>query len=62
MKKLKLTPWYPPHIKPVRIGWYEAAPSPRSNSFLWYWNGRYWGHSDGYRCSFQERAWRGVAK
>lgn len=22
---MKLTPWYPPHIKPVREGWYECV-------------------------------------
>lgn len=39
-----LTPWYPPHIKPKRIGVYKTrltAPMPHPRWFN-YWNGKHW--------------------
>ena len=62
----KLTPWFGPEIKPVRIGMYEcemcAKHTPPSN--LHYWNGKEW------RCSRGDIlgrgldlvTWRGLAR
>jgi len=35
-----LTPWYPPHIKPVRIGAYET--DAMSGGVYQYWDGFRW--------------------
>lgn len=37
----ELTPWYPPEVKPVRVGAYLI----RSSEVVWYrwWNGKKWG-------------------
>lgn len=37
----KLTPWFPPHIKPVRVGWYNAS-AYRKTHIIRYWNGQRW--------------------
>jgi len=40
-----LTPWFPPEVKPVRVGWYVATlwpkyhPAPALHQFRRYWNG-----------------------
>ena len=37
----KLTPWFPPETKPVRIGTYNASEG-RNPGILRYWNGLHW--------------------
>ena len=63
---MKLTGWYPPEIKPVRKGWYDAtiinppdgAPYPRMM-----WDGMQWWHPrNKCPCDFQDRWWRGLAE
>ena len=46
-KNLKLTPWFPNSIKPVRVGVYEIrnpwpVKNPGKTTFR-YWNGQAWG-------------------
>lgn len=66
MTKPKLTPWYPPEIKPGRTGVYIRE--------FWgfsYWDGTFWGfgHSeiDGafrdrlFKSAVQNAKWRGLA-
>lgn len=36
-----LTPWYPPHIKPVRVGVYETDSESEAYQ---HWNGEWWGY------------------
>ncbi len=70
---MKLTPWYPGDVKPVREGVYErdyinASPG----KFYCYWNGKYWGSfytvpsgAVRYRdikSAAQNLPWRGVVK
>lgn len=41
--KTKLTPWYPPEIKPVREGVYEVKSVRRPDFTLFsYWTGQNW--------------------
>lgn len=61
----KVTTWFPSHIKPVHIGWYDVTHS----DFRWFFDGEYW-------CWFigndvknkkivaqcQDREWRGLAE
>lgn len=73
---MKLTPWYPPNIKPVRPGVYEAQ---WGSSKLWedwpysYWTGEEWANSgatpeEALRLknwtlgANQSKKWRGLAK
>jgi hypothetical protein len=58
--KPKLTPWFPAHIKPVRVGDYECTGS----SFKWHWNGAIWCNNgyDKWPCLNQKRVWRGLAE
>jgi len=34
------TPWYPAHIKPVRIGWYELGHVDTQDVDRMFWDGR----------------------
>jgi hypothetical protein len=41
----KMTPWFPPHIKPVNIGVYEVKFTPKGlygSYFYAMWNGKRW--------------------
>ena len=70
----KLTPWYPPHIKPVRKGVYEThVPAWGYNVGLFsYWDGSRWGFledspEDAYKhrkptWGNQFKSWRGLAR
>jgi hypothetical protein len=40
MKNKELTPWFPPHIKPVRPGVYIASVAKQE--FYRRWTGKYW--------------------
>jgi len=63
-----LTPWYPPHIKPVRVGVYET--DTRIGRYQ-HWNGQFWGPYDPdartawlwkhARSGRQSPRWRGLA-
>lgn len=72
-QNLMLTDWFPPDVKPVRVGLYEVKPWPNKIEKVYsYWNGRQWG----FRCEqkfdanlyAQNKAlgpigkWRGLAK
>lgn len=64
----KLTPWFPAHIKPVRVGVYETD---KNRGRYQHWNGRFWGPYDqssrtawlwqDYRSGYQSPSWRGLA-
>lgn len=43
MSKPKLTPWYPPEIKPTRKGIYERKGSRNMLGKYRHWNGVFWG-------------------
>jgi hypothetical protein len=54
--KMKLTPWYPANIKPVREGWYEVRCKFKNVcGGMHYWNGKSWGETFA-------APWRGVRK
>jgi hypothetical protein len=59
----QMTEWYPPEIKPVRVGWYESTPWLKyGDGDRNWWNGRQWiWFEKGYPCSEQSRHWRGLA-
>lgn len=74
MKKLKLTPWYPADVKPVRKGVYDTQ-SQGGDGYA-YWDGRHWFPfkstastalkrgtelSDLGIAEYQGKQWRGVA-
>ena len=39
---MKLTPWFPPKIKPVHVGVYQREHCEPDQARFAYWNGRYW--------------------
>lgn len=67
----KLTPWFPPHVKPVHKGVYETT-SPSETRVFQYWGGEFFGLTatsvdDAMRfphekSRWQDDAWRGLAK
>jgi hypothetical protein len=64
MTDLKLTPWFPPHIKPVYEGVYQVwHPTYGGNKYRWV---KHLGwHHGALICNheFQNKAeWRGVSK
>ncbi len=68
---MKLTPWFPPDVKPVHIGWYHtgvAAKCPINDvkseaNCNWWWNGSHWTAFDGCAPIYnQNRYWRGLAE
>lgn len=42
----RLTEWFPPHVKPVRVGVYEVVDSDGELGWYAFWNGKKFG----YRC------------
>ena len=72
MSKETLTDWFPPHIKPVRVGRYHTgcgSCDPRYNEesespYNWWWDGEGWRAFPNYpqQNEFQDRWWRGIAK
>lgn len=71
---MKLTPWFPANIKPVRVGPYEVQVNStyaKGRSFQ-YWNGSEWRFRDGsptfamelrhYRTFFESPVWRGLTE
>lgn len=73
MSTKKLTPWFPPEVKPVREGVYIATVV-REETFYRYWDGRLWLTGDntvkgayreageGIPTWHQSIHWRGLAK
>ena len=69
---MKLTPWFPETIKPVRPGIYQIASVDALEVFDSYWDCRAWGwpsfkpHSafvyKNYVSPIQDRRWRGLAE
>jgi hypothetical protein len=73
---MKLTPWFPPEIKPVRNGIYETRInncSCNTKGEISNWNGQRWSHQVGKmanksyltdfgNCAAQDKLWRGLAK
>jgi len=68
---MKLTPWFPPEVKPVHVGYYETGIDYRhpesekggKSIFLWWFDGKNWvDASRAYKCSEQNRYWRGLAE
>ena len=66
---MKLTPWFPVHSKPVRVGVYEIF-----GGYYSYWSGRFWVATDATpqfaadprffdlpSCT-QDKKWRGLAE
>jgi len=70
----KMTPWFPPHIKPVYEGVYEVKFTPKgsSESYLYAaWNGKRWSRVATYEQmahwhsnfdALQNKYWRGFIK
>ena len=76
-KKDKLTPWFPPGIKPVHIGVYPVKfrlyPGQREQIGYAYWTGKMWTNSsdsvkfayiykDWTEGAVQQKSWRGFAQ
>ncbi len=60
-EEMKLTGWYQPDQKPVRVGWYEREY--RQGPVLDYWNGKHFCYlKGGSACWTQDRKWRGITK
>jgi len=67
---MKMTPWYPPEIRPMRVGEYEC----HSNERRWFdgnlWSCAYLPHEPSFIkqaerqqvSSYQEITWRGLAE
>lgn len=61
------TPWYPAHIKPVRVGWYEVISSVVPEGEMMFWDGGllWWtGRGGGVFCGplVPGDKWRGLTK
>lgn len=60
------TPWYPAHIKPVRIGWYEIGHVDTQDVDRMFWDGRLlWWEFDRVTCCgpmLPGDLWRGLTK
>lgn len=73
---MKLTPWFPPEIKPIRVGWYQRKWRKDNDWFANYWDGAHWHHSESATattqipiephyeaiCHCENMYWRGLAK
>ena len=62
---MKVTPWFPVDINPVRVGWYEyTGVGLRRSNGCRYWNGKAWLYTpdDAYSFSpYPRDQWRGMA-
>ena len=57
----KLTPWFPPEIKPVRIGWYECEICVgRGTGERHYWDGSDWNWKG--TAILMGAGWRGLSR
>lgn len=70
---MKLTPWFPATVKPVRAGVYRTRPESSTSQIICYsyWSGRKWGfykYTKRHAISamgespVQNKEWRGVLK
>ena len=69
---MKLTPWFPGTVKPVRVGVYERDYNPSPTSNYCYWNGEEWSTREQtpkkaleeffVPSLYQDLPWRGVLK
>ena len=67
---MKLTPWFPPDVKPVRVGWYHTGcdsdnpiNSGGESAYNWWWDGHGWhDYPNGYPSRDQNRYWRGLSE
>lgn len=72
---MKLTPWFPPQVTPVRVGVYQACipyPHPEDPVEFAYWDGARWGwlHNTVKQAArykrtahaIQLKCWRGLAE
>lgn len=60
---MKLTAWFSPKDKPVRVGWYEVRCP--LNCGKHYWDGKFWHDSSpgqGVLTMLNPQPWRGVLK
>lgn len=67
---MRLTDWYPPHIKPARVGVYSTLHDGHYG--FSYWNGSRWGgqwqtaekaaENKEHALADQRKTWRGVAR
>lgn len=67
---MKLTPWYPGNVKPVRVGVYERD-YPGEGIYFCKWNGKRW-HAGNKKLKLAKKVpipsfsqslpWRGIAK
>ncbi len=72
--KQNLTPWFPGHIKPVRVGLYQQLSKANQTIGYQYWDGEQWGswcyspelayEHRFYKVhkEYQNDDWRGIAK
>ena len=68
-KKVELTDWFPPDVKPVRPGWYQSVycdflPNKKLRSdWNMYWDGEKWFlKKNSLLLRNQNRWWRGLTK
>ena len=55
----RLTDWFDPDVKPVRVGDYER--DEHFELVIRYWDGAQWRYQkDGSACQYQQRPWRGI--
>ena len=61
---VQLTDWYPPEIKPVRVGWFEACVFDAGWVYEWLvvWDGRHWRDKYGMTLIDQNITWRGLTE
>jgi hypothetical protein len=68
---MKLTDWFPPEVKPVRVGVYERKFGSSENCGLCKWNGKAWfwrcktpfdASTESVKSGFQELPWRGLTE
>ena len=60
----KMTPWFPPDIKPVRIGEYECKYCVENRNPLsrHYWDGKRWIFSRSNSWVLNSTIWRGLSR
>jgi hypothetical protein len=62
---METTEWYPPDVKPVRVGAYEITFFDSGWAYEWFawWDGRQWLSSE-FGCSlqYQKQTWRGLTE
>ncbi len=76
-KRVGMTDWYPPNIKPVRVGRYHSALSPCKPDAMQrrtWWDGTVWrwnndskpnwrlAYGSNPACMYQDRYWRGLTE